>query len=298
MRALVARADLTVPTLAEVEPAPLAADEIRVRVLAAALNPADNWVASSAIRSVFDLPESVGLGYDLAGTVVEVGSAVSGFAVGDVVAALHDDLAAPVRAQAELATVPAAAAALVPPGLDATAAASVPLNALTAAQALDLLGPADGRSLLVTGAAGGVGGYAVALADRAGWRVTALARSADHAFVRRAGAAALITGLAEAGAHDAVLDAAALQEAALVAVRDGGAFVGVLPPLPVTPERDIAVDAVNVRADGHRLAALLALSAEGVLEVRVAGEVPLAEAESAYDKRASGGQRGRWLLVP
>lgn len=298
MRALVARADRTAPVLEDVEPIPLASNEIRVRVAAAAVNPADNWVASSAIRSVFDLPESVGLGYDLAGTVVEVDAAVTGFAIGDVVAALHDDLGAPVRAHAELATVPAAAAALVPSGLNTADAASVPLNALTAAQAIDLLGPADGRTLLVTGAAGGVGGYAVALAARAGWRVSALARATDHDFVRRAGAVTLVEDLGAADPHDAVLDAAALQEAALVAVRDHGAFVGVLPPMPVASERGITVTAVNVHADGPRLAELLALSAEGVLEARIAGEVPLAEAESAYDKRASGGQRGRWLLVP
>lgn len=298
MRALVAHADRTIPTLKEVESEPLAADELRIQVRGAAVNPADNWVASAAIRSVFDLPESVGLGYDLAGTVVEVGSEVSGFAVGDLVAALHDDLSAPVRAQAELATVPAVAAALVPPGLGPVAAASVPLNALTASQAIDLLGSAEGRSLLITGAAGGVGGYAVALAARAGWQVTGLAREADRDFVRRAGASTHIASLSEAETHDAVLDAAALQETALAAVRDGGAFVGVLPPAPVTPERGIVVSAVAVRADGLRLAELLALSAEGVLEVRVAGEVPLVEAEAAYDKRAEGSQRGRLILVP
>jgi hypothetical protein len=69
--------------------------------------------------------------------------------------------------------VPATAAALLPGGLDPVDAASVPLNALTAAQMLDRLGPPDGRTLLVTGAAGAVGGYAVALAAHAGWTVTA-----------------------------------------------------------------------------------------------------------------------------
>jgi NADPH:quinone reductase-like Zn-dependent oxidoreductase len=63
-------------------------------------------------------------------------------------------------------------------------------------------------------------------------------------------------------------------------------------------ERGIEIDIVEVEPDGARLAELLALAASGVLELRVAGRVPLAEAATAYDKVAAGGQRGRWLLVP
>ena len=285
MRALVARTGNNTPVLQETSPEPLAPDEIRVAVRAAAVNPADGWVASGAARSLLDLPDVVGLGYDLVGTVTDVGAAVTDLTVGDVVAALHEDRTAPVRAHADVATVPAAAAA------------SVPLNALTAAQGLDLLGPAEGRTLLVTGAAGGVGGYAVALAARSGWRVTGLARAADEDFLRRAGAADTVTDVPGPD-FDAVFDAAALQEGAIVAARDGGAFVGVLPPAPVAPERGISVAAVNVRADGERLAELLGLSRDGVLEVRVAGEVSLDQAAAAYDRRTAGGQRGRWLLVP
>lgn len=297
MRALIARADRTGPQLEDVQPPPLGADDIRVRVTAAAVNPADNWVASGGIRDVFDLPPAIGIGYDLSGTVVEVGEAVTDLNVGQVVAALHDDVAASARAHADVATVPARAAAAVPDGMDPLAAASVPLNALTAAQAIDLLGAPAGRSLIVTGAAGGVGGYAVALAARAGWQVTALARPEDEDFVRRAGAASLVTALPGPG-FDAVLDAAALQEAAIGVVRDGGTFVGVLPAVPVPATRGIEVSAVMVRADGARLTELLALSHDGTLEVRVAGQLPLAEAATAYDKVAGGGQRGRWLLIP
>ncbi|WP_407320229.1 alcohol dehydrogenase catalytic domain-containing protein [Isoptericola halotolerans] len=297
MRALVARTGSSTPVLQETSPESLAPDEIRVAVRAAAVNPADGWVASGAARSLLDLPDVVVLGYDLVGTVTDVGAAVTDLTVGDVVAALHEDRTAPVRAHADVATVPAAAAAVVPAGLDPAGAASVPLNALTAAQGLDLLGPAEGRTLLVTGAAGGVGGYAVALAVRSGWRVTGLARAADEDFLRRAGAADTVTDV-PGPVFDAVFDAAALQEGAIVATRDRGAFVGVLPPAPVAPERGITVAAVNVRADGERLAELLGLSREGVLEVRVAGEVSLDQAASAYDRRTAGGQRGRWLLVP
>lgn len=97
---------------------------------------------------------------------------------------------------------------------------------------------------------------------------------------------------------DVVLDAAALQEDALVAVRDGGTFHGVLPLAPVASERGIRTGAVSVHADGSTPRELLARSASGELAVRVAGELPLEEAATAYDKVAGGGQRGRWLLRP
>jgi NADPH:quinone reductase-like Zn-dependent oxidoreductase len=115
---------------------------------------------------------------------------------------------------AEYLVVPASDVAPVPAGVDLLDAATVPLNSLTAAQLLALLGAPTGR-LLVTGAAGGVGGYAVALAARAGWAVTALARANDTGFLTRAGAGQVVTNLPEHPDFDAVLDAALLGEAAL-----------------------------------------------------------------------------------
>ncbi len=192
--------------------------------------------------------------------------------------------------------LPADAVARIPDGLDLTDAASVPLNALTARQALDLFGPAEGRNLLVTGGAGAVGGHAIVLAAREGWRVTALARNSDADFVARAGAD-LVTEL-PGPSFDAVLDAAVLLESALAAVRDGGSFVGVAPGSPVAAERGITVHTVSVEPDSEAIAKLLGLAADGTLEIRVAGRVPLHDAAKAYDKVASGSQRGRWLIVP
>lgn len=108
------------------------------------------------------------------------------------------------------------------------------MNAVTASQALDLLGPADGRALLVTGAAGAVGGYAVELAVLAGWEVTGLARLHDREFVERLGAR-LITQLSTGPGFDAILDAAPLQlgddlftTELVPTLRDGGTLVSVL----------------------------------------------------------------------
>src|SRR5690606_30682691 len=86
---------------------------------------------------------------------------------------------------AEQLVVPAAGVAIVPDSLDLQVAATVPLNGLAASQAVELLGnPRPGHDrLLVSGAAGAVGGYATVLAQDRGWRVTGLARAEDEHFV-------------------------------------------------------------------------------------------------------------------
>ncbi|PSK98852.1 NADPH:quinone reductase-like Zn-dependent oxidoreductase [Murinocardiopsis flavida] len=295
--ALVSAPDSPAITLEEVALPPLGPGDLRVRVTAASVDPVDTLFAGGPARAVFGLTGTVGLGWSLTGVVTGIGAAVTGFSVGDPVAAVHRDVAAPVRAHAAETVVPAAAAAPLPDGLDPVGAASLPVNALTAAQLVDRLGPADGRTLVVTGAAGAVGGYAVALAAHSGWTVTGLARASDRDFVLRAGARALVTEL-PGPAFDAVVDGAVLHAAVLPALRDGGTFAGVTAASPAVSERGIDVGIVNVEPDGARLAELLALAASGVLEVRVAGRVPLADAATAYDKVAGGGQRGRWLLVP
>lgn len=296
MRALITRAGADAPVLTDVEPAPLGSEDLRIRVSAAAVNPIDVFLATERGRAVFGLPSGTGLGSDLTGTVIEAGAEVDGFAVGDRVAALDRDPTARSRAHAESIVVAAADVARVPLGLDSLAAATVPLNALAARQGLDLLGPPEGRSLLVTGAAGAVGGYAVALAARAGWRVTGLARASDVDFVRNAGAERVVHEL-PGPAYDVVLDAAALQNDAIPAVRDGGVYVG-YPGQLAEAVRRIQIKSVVTQPDGAALGELLQLAADGLFQLRTAGTVSLTEAEVAYAKVASGGQRGRWLLIP
>lgn len=295
--ALVSKPGTSAPVVEEAAPPPLGPTDLRVRVTAAPVERVDTLIAAGPGREIFGLAGTVGLGLSLTGVVTEVGASVTGFSSGDLVAALHRDFTAPVRAHAEETVVPAATAAPLPDGLDPVTAACVPIGAVTAAAMVEHLGPADGRTLLVTGAAGGVGGYAVALAAHAGWTVTGLARASDRDFVLRAGARDLVTA-PPGPSFDAVVDGAPLRAEALAAIRDGGAFAG-LPSAPLTSsERGIDISAVTAEPDRAKLTELLSLTASGVLEPRVAGRVPLAEAAAAYGKVAGGGQRGRWLLLP
>ncbi len=292
MKTLVARRGSDRPVLAELATAQqLDAGDVRVAVEAAAFTYFDAFVPTH--REALGLPEQVGLGFDFSGTVTELGQDVSEFAVGDRVAGLHVDITAPVRAHAEELVIEASALALVPDTLGLDVAAAVPLSALTARQALDLLG-SDRGSLLVTGAAGAVGAWLIELATREGWHVTALVKPGTEVLVE---GAAVITELT--GSYDAVLDAAALHEPSLAAVRDGGRYVGFKPGQPQRPERGITVNTVQVLPDGKGLAALLPLAAAGVVPVRIAGRAPLTEAASVYHFGSiQSGSRGRWLLVP
>ncbi|WP_433494718.1 NADP-dependent oxidoreductase [Micromonospora sp. CA-248089] len=278
----------------EREPGP---GEVRVDVAAAPVNPADLGVVGGFFHSLglIRQPHHTGLGWDFAGVVAAAGPGVD-LAVGTRVAGLVGGFDRDFGTYAEQLVVPVADLAVVPDDLDLVAAATVPLNGLTAAQIVDLLGdpPAGGR-LLVTGAAGAVGGYVVPLARDRGWRVTGLARAEDEEFVRGLGAD--FTTAAEPG-WEAVADAAVLQDRGLALVGDGGVFVGVRPNAHPAAERGVTVRAVEVHADGVRLADLLARTAAGELPARVHAVVPLDRVADAHREAAKGGVRGRYVLRP
>jgi NADPH:quinone reductase-like Zn-dependent oxidoreductase len=278
-----------------VEPGP---GEVRVAIAAAPVNPVDLAVAGGRLHAMglITQPERTGLGWDFAGTVVASGPGVD-LAVGTRVAGVVASFDRDFGTYAEQLIVPAADLAVVPDGLDLVAASTVPLNGLAAAQIVDLLGdaPSDGNRLLVTGAAGAVGGYVAKLAQDRGWRVTGLARAEDEAFVRSLGAD--FTMHAEPG-WDAVADGAVLQARGLALIRDGGAFVGVQPNAKPATERGITVDAVATHPDGPRLAELLTRTASGELPARVHAVVPLDQVADAHRAMAKGGVRGRYVLTP
>jgi NADPH:quinone reductase-like Zn-dependent oxidoreductase len=278
-----------------VEPGP---GEIRIQVAAAPVNPVDLGVADGFFHrlGLIDQPDHTGLGWDFAGTIVATGPAVD-LSVGTRVAGVVTGFDRDFGTYAEQLVVPASDVAVVREGLDLVTASTVPLNGLAAAQIVELLGdaPADGNRLLVTGAAGAVGGYVTALAPDRGWQVTGTARADDEEFVRSLGAG--FTTHAEGG-WDAVADGAVLQEEALALVRDGGNFVGVQPNAVPGSERGITVGAVETHVDVPRLQHLLARTASGDLPARVHAVVPLEEVADVHRAVAKGGVRGRYVLTP
>jgi NADPH:quinone reductase-like Zn-dependent oxidoreductase len=188
--------------------------ELKVRVHAAGLNPVDWKLRAGHLKLIplFDRPPR-GVGIDFAGEVIAVGPAVTGFRPGDTV---FGSLS-PFRRQgaiAEIVCVSPDHVAAMPAGVDYAAAAALPIAGGTAVQALaDDARVTAGQRVLVTGAAGGVGHYAVQFAKHAGAHVAGVCGPANVDFVRSLGADAVIDYTREDFTHrreryDVVFDAA------------------------------------------------------------------------------------------
>lgn len=312
MRAVVVRS-FGGPEVLEIAdvPAPVPGEgQVRIRVAAATVNPVDLATRSGALTEAGLLPvrDVIGIGWDVAGFVEDTGPGVSGIAPGDRVIGLSDRLDVPLGAQAECVVLDADAVTVAPAGVPLVEAATLPLNGLTALQALDLLGLSEGDTLLVTGAAGAVGGYAVQLAAARGIHVVAVASADDESLTRTLGAKDFVprtaTRLGEAtralvpGGVDAALDAAVVGAAALDAVRSGGAFAALVGGGEPAPLRGTRVFNEWIRADAKSLAQLVALVEAGGLDLRVATTMPLDSVAEAHRRLADGGLRGRIVLVP
>ena len=273
--------------------------EVLIRVSASGVDPVDLAVRAGYLAAMIGDALPVGLGWAAVGEVEKVGADVTGFSAGERVMALEDTFLPASGAQASHVLVPATSVAATPAGLSDEQVVTLPLNALTADQALDLLALEPGSSLLVTGAAGNVGGFAVALAAHRGLVVTGLASASDEAFVRSIGGSDFITRGSELpeARFDGVLDAALLVGDALAAVRDGGAIVAVSDPSTPVSERGIRVEKVSVHGDGTRLAELAALAESGALPLRVAATVPFENVAEAHVLLEKGGVRGQVVLL-
>jgi NADPH2:quinone reductase len=282
--------------------------QVRIRVRAAPVHPVD--IATRAGRlaehGLMAASGDVGLGWDLAGVVDALGPGADGFAAGDDVVGMRDLLTAPVGAQAEQVVLDIDAVAPAPRSVTPVEASTIPLNSLTADQALDLLALRSGQWLLVTGAAGAAGGFALELAALRGLRTVAVAAPDDEELVRRLGAdefvartqdlGGAVRRVVPAGVHGA-LDAGLVGMPALDAVRDKGAFVAVAAGAAPVPLRGTRVHNVWIHTDGPRLAELAALVDAGQLTPRIAATLPLEQVATAHQRVAAGGLRGRIVLT-
>ncbi|MEU4529359.1 NADP-dependent oxidoreductase [Micromonospora ureilytica] len=277
------------------EPGP---GQVRVRVAASVVHPVDLMLRSGR----FPAPLPTGLpytpGWDVAGSVDAVGTSVDGLTIGDEVIGFSPWLRTTVGAHAEYVVLDAAWLTSAPTGVPATEAATLPTNGLTAVQALDLLALPAGSTVLVTGAAGQVGGFVLALARTTGLRATGLARSGDREFVESLGATFLSSADDPTEPFDAVIDLAVIGSSLLDLIRDGGGYVAASPPLRPEPVRGIRTFALEVLPDGTRLGELVELVTSGDIPLRVADVYPFADAAAAHERLARGGVRGSVVIVP
>jgi NADPH:quinone reductase-like Zn-dependent oxidoreductase len=262
--------------------------EVLVKIEAAGVGPWDGWIRAG--RSALPQPLPLTLGSDLAGEVVAVGPGVSHPRVGELVYGVTNSQF--VGAYAEYALASAAMIASKPVSLNYSEAASVPVIAVTAREALfDQAQLKTGQTVLIHGAAGNVGAYAVQLASRAGLRIIATAAKDDAAFLRDLGAHETIdyrTDRFEDSIHDvdAVIDLVGgdMQRRSFQVLRRGGKLISAVSD----PDKDLAqrhcVEAAFflVKVTTQHLTEIASLIDDGKLRVRVGAVLPLTDAREAH----------------
>jgi len=279
--------------------------EARIRVLAAAVNPTDTHVRCGTFGRLQKGPPYLP-GMDAAGVVDEVGTGCP-WEVGDEVMAIALPTGEHGGAYAEFLVGPWESMARIPSGCDVFSASTLPMNGLTARHALDALALSQGEVLAVTGAAGTLGSYTVALAKGAGLTVVADAGDVDHPWVQSLGADYVVPrgdGVAEAirkvfphGVHG-VVDAAVLGAAIVSAIAAHGRLATVR-SWEGPDERGIKTHVVRVREEYRSHAKLdrLRVQAEdGTLRLRVAGTLSADQEPEAHRRLEAGGLRGRLVL--
>jgi NADPH:quinone reductase-like Zn-dependent oxidoreductase len=282
------------------------AGELRIRVRAAAVNPTDVSFRTGLFGAGDARPPFVP-GVDAAGVIDELGEG-SAWQLGDQVMTMALPMSERGGAYAEYLIAPDDSVARIPSGTSFEQASTLPMNGLTATQILELAALGPGQSILVTGAAGAVGGYLVQLAKRQGLEVIADAAAGDQALVQSLGADHVIARDGDVLAQlrairpqgvDAVADAALLHETVLPALSDAGVFVS-LRRWKGEPTRGIRYQAAWVPDEYRAQAKLDALRQaveDGELTPRVAEVLPAADAERAHRRVEAGGIRGRIVLV-
>ena len=268
-------------------PYPHAAEnDVIVQVHAAGFTRGElDWPTTWADRAGRDRTPSVP-GHELSGVVAELGYGTTGLTVGQRVFGLIDW--ARDGSLAEYAAVEARNLAPLPADVDHTVAAALPISGLTAWQGLFDHGRLTaGQTVLIQGAAGGVGSIAVQLAREVGARVIGTGRAADRDTVLGLGADAFLDlqadDLADAGEVDVVFDVIGgeILDRSAALVRAGGTLVTIAAPPTVLPDNGRAVFFV-VEADRLRLADLAQRLRDGRLKPRIGAVRPLAEAPAAF----------------
>jgi NADPH:quinone reductase len=294
---------LEVPEVADPVPGQ---GEVLIAVEAATVNPADFAVVTGAVAA--RLPRGAAQpytpGWDLVGRVVGVGESVDPSVIGSRVLGFSLWFESLRGTQASLVALPIGNIVTVADGVPSAQLTTVGLNGLTAWRGLADLKLADGESLVITGAVGGVGGFAVQLAAARGFTVIGVVREDGRQDVLDLGAAAAVSADgAELGAAvravvpggaDALLDTASIAGPALAAVRDGGKYVTVT-QLP-TPERGIDVFRSGGRMDAPALTAMAEMASSGRLHTPVASTYGIGDARAAYAAFAERTRRGRIVL--
>jgi NADPH:quinone reductase-like Zn-dependent oxidoreductase len=276
---------------------------VLVRVKAAGINPGEIAIREGRLHERWPATFPSGEGTDLAGVVEAVGEGVGDFAPGDEVLGWTEERAS----QAELVAVPADQLTAKPAALPWEVAGSMFVVGFAAAASVQAVAPQPGETVVVSGAAGGVGSVTVQLARRTGAKVIGLASERNHEWLRSHEIVPVTYGegqaerirAAAAGGVDAFIDTF------------GDGYVELAIELGVAPARintiaDFgAIERFGVHGEGThaianapQLAELAALAAEGSLEIPIARTFPLDQVRDAFRELAERRTHGKIVLLP
>ena len=296
--------DVDVLKVADV-PTPEPGDgQVLVQVKAAGINPGEAKIRDGALAALWPATFPFGEGSDLAGVVVATGPGVTAFKAGDEVIGWTDNRAS----HADYVVTEAEKLTPKPAAVPWEVAGALYVAGATAWAAVRAVGLSEGDTVVVAGAAGGVGSIAVQLAKQAGATVIGLASEPNHGWLRDHGVLQVTYG---DGVEDRIRAAAPDGKVDAFVDTVGGDYVQLALDLGVAPSRvDTvanfeAVEKFGVKGDGSMVGSSAAVLAElagaiaaGELEIPIAATYPLDQVKDAYRELAHGHTRGKIVLIP
>jgi NADPH:quinone reductase-like Zn-dependent oxidoreductase len=292
------------PEVVELQDVPVPSpgpNEVLVRVAAAGVAPWDAIIREGQSQVSGSPPLT--LGSDLAGVVDRVGEGVNDFRVGDAIYGVTNPQF--VGAQAEFAVCEAGMIAPRPRGLDDLAAASAPVIAVTAAQMLFEYGDSKpGQTVLIVGAAGNVGAYAVQMAVGSGINAVAVARKRDEQVLRELGANVIVNSKAPDFARelprvDALLDLVGGEtvQQCVGALKEKGKLVSAVSDQIPMNRQDVKPVFFYAEVTTARLRKMTEMFEGGKIRAKVGSVLPLEEARRAHEMLAGAPhERGKIML--
>lgn len=286
------------------------ANEVRVKVVGASVNPVDWKTGKGYLKDYLEHRFPLISGQDVSGVVDAVGAHVHDFKEGDEVFGGHGQPFMGRGTHAEYVVANSAALAHKPAAISGPEAASIPLAGVTAMMCVEAVEAGAGDVVLVVGAAGGVGSFAVQMAAARGAHVIGVARTVNHDYVRKLGAADVVdyeTGdltenvkAVHPGPLDAIIDLAS--DGATVRklsslLRDGGSIAS---PVGTAPMDDPRIKGTFVVAviDRKRLERLGSWLTDGSLKLPEIRKYKLDEVDSAFKESEAGHVRGKLIITP
>lgn len=286
--------------LEEVPRLSISDDQVLVRVRDAGVNPVDWKIRQGYLRQVMPASFPLIIGQDFAGEVAETGKAVTRFAVGDRVFGFAQG------SYAEYAAAPESTVAEMPEPMDFATAAALPTAGSTALQIIrDVVGARPGMTILIQGAAGGVGSIASQIAKEYGAKVIGTARGDDVEYLKSISVDEVIDSTRErfedkVAQADAVVDLVGgeTQARSYTVVKKGGVLATTIQLVDESAAKRAGIRAIQVimNRNAADLAELAALVEKGAVRPRLAQTMPLGEARKAQELSETGKTHGKVIL--